>query len=131
MCFTFLLKTLRIPVVSPPVSSLNLREFQFAQSLIFALEEINNSSELLPGLSLGYRIYDACGYVPMAIRSALALMNRPSDGDTSCSRTPTVLAIIGESGSSPTIGISSVTGPFNIPVVRNLHVVIAFQSNRR
>uniref|UniRef100_A0A6Q2Y547 G-protein coupled receptors family 3 profile domain-containing protein n=1 Tax=Esox lucius TaxID=8010 RepID=A0A6Q2Y547_ESOLU len=75
------------------VHSFNLREFQFAQTLIFALEEINNRSDLLPGLSLGYQVYDACGSVPKAIQSALALMNSPGIHDSlsepsSCSRHP-------------------------------------------
>ena len=111
-----------------PLSSFDPREFQFAQTLIFALEEINNSSDLLPGLSLGYQVYDSCSYAPLAIHSALALMNSPGPEDSlgnpsSCSRSPAVLGIVGESSSTSTIGISSLVGPFNIPVVRHLLVV--------
>uniref|UniRef100_A0A3P9AB33 G-protein coupled receptors family 3 profile domain-containing protein n=1 Tax=Esox lucius TaxID=8010 RepID=A0A3P9AB33_ESOLU len=103
--------------------SFDPREFQFAQILIFALEEINNRSDLLPGLSLGYQVYDACGSVPKAIQSALALMNSPGIYDSlsepsSCSRHPAVLGIVGQSSSTPTIGILSVAGPFSMPVVR-------------
>uniref|UniRef100_A0A4W5RUZ6 Olfactory receptor C family, d1 n=1 Tax=Hucho hucho TaxID=62062 RepID=A0A4W5RUZ6_9TELE len=76
-----------------PCISFNSREFQFAQTLIFALEEINNSSDLLPGLSLGYQVYDSCSSAPLAIHSALALMNSPGPEDSlgdpsSCSRSP-------------------------------------------
>jgi len=103
------------------VPRLNLREFQFAQTLIFALEEINNSSELLPGVSLGYSIHDTCGFVPLAVRAGLALMNPPEglSRGFSCPRPPGVLGVVGESGSSPTIGLASVAGPFSIPVVRD------------
>ncbi|XP_028973027.2 extracellular calcium-sensing receptor-like [Esox lucius] len=102
--------------------SFNLREFQFAQTLIFALEEINNRSDLLPGLSLGYQVYDSCASVPLAIQSALALMNSPGIHDSlsepsSCSSHPAVLGIVGESSSTPTIGILSVAGPFSMPVI--------------
>uniref|UniRef100_A0A6Q2XP16 G-protein coupled receptors family 3 profile domain-containing protein n=1 Tax=Esox lucius TaxID=8010 RepID=A0A6Q2XP16_ESOLU len=105
------------------LTSFDPREFQFAQILIFALEEINNRSDLLPGLSLGYQVYDACGSVPKAIQSALALMNSPGIYDSlsepsSCSRHPAVLGIVGQSSSTPTIGILSVAGPFSMPVVR-------------
>uniref|UniRef100_A0A3B3WGZ0 G-protein coupled receptors family 3 profile domain-containing protein n=1 Tax=Poecilia mexicana TaxID=48701 RepID=A0A3B3WGZ0_9TELE len=68
-------------------SSLNFREFQFAQTMLFAIEEINNSTDLLPGVSLGYNIYDTCGSIPKTIKVALALNNEN--------------AIVGETSSSP------------------------------
>ncbi|ROL42294.1 Extracellular calcium-sensing receptor [Anabarilius grahami] len=99
--------------------SLNLREFKFLQTLIFAIEEINNSTQLLPGVSLGYKIYDSCGSIAQAIFSGMALMNGYEEtlSDTSCSRPPAVHAIVGESNSSPTVGLASVVGPFNLPVL--------------
>uniref|UniRef100_A0A8C5CMS5 Extracellular calcium-sensing receptor-like n=1 Tax=Gadus morhua TaxID=8049 RepID=A0A8C5CMS5_GADMO len=54
---------------------LNFRAFQFAQSMLFAIEEINNSTDLLPGIKLGYKIYDACGSIARAVRVALSLIN--------------------------------------------------------
>ncbi|CDQ88097.1 unnamed protein product [Oncorhynchus mykiss] len=118
-----------------PCISFNPREFQFAQTLIFALEEINNSSDLLPGLSLGYQVYDSCSYAPLAIHSALALMNSPGPEDSlgdpsSCSRSPAVLGIVGESSSTSTIGISSLVGPFSIPVISHF-ATCACLSNRK
>ncbi|XP_067101729.1 extracellular calcium-sensing receptor-like [Osmerus mordax] len=112
--------------------TLNLREFQFAQTLIFALEEINNSSELLPGVSLGYSIHDTCGFVPLAVRAGLALMNPPEglSRGFSCPTPPGVLGIVGESGSSPTIGLASVAGPFSIPVISHF-ATCACLSNRK
>ncbi len=99
-----------------------MREFKFAQTFIFAIEEINNSTQLLPGVSLGYKIYDACNSIALAIHSGMALMNGYENilSDISCSRSPAVQAIVGESTSSPTIAVATVVGPFNIPVVRTL-----------
>ncbi|XP_015216197.2 extracellular calcium-sensing receptor-like [Lepisosteus oculatus] len=99
--------------------SLNFREFRFAQTMIFAIEEINNRTDLLPGVSLGYKIYDTCGSIPLSIRAAMALMNGNEEtlSDTSCSRPAAVQAIIGESGSSPSIAVSSAVGPFQIPLI--------------
>uniref|UniRef100_A0A7N8WUL1 G-protein coupled receptors family 3 profile domain-containing protein n=1 Tax=Mastacembelus armatus TaxID=205130 RepID=A0A7N8WUL1_9TELE len=72
--------------------------FQFAQAMIFAVEEINNSTDLLPGISLGYKMYDTCGSV----------------------------AIIGEASSSPCMAIATVIGPFYIPVVSKIDKISHF-----
>ncbi|KAL0168399.1 hypothetical protein M9458_036621, partial [Cirrhinus mrigala] len=87
-------------------------------TLIFAIEEINNSTQLLPGVSLGYKIYDSCGSIAQAIFSGMALMNGYEEtlGDTTCSRPPAVNAIVGESNSSPTIALASIAGPFSLPI---------------
>ncbi|GAA6072740.1 extracellular calcium-sensing receptor-like, partial [Tachysurus ichikawai] len=99
--------------------SLNLREFQSAQTMIFAIEEINNRSDILPGINLGYKIYDTCGSVEMTTRAALSLVNGYGENTTSvhCSKPDTVQAIIGQTSSSPTIAISTAVGPLQIPVV--------------
>ncbi|CAM4579133.1 unnamed protein product [Leuciscus chuanchicus] len=112
--------------------SLSLREFKFAQTLIFAIEEINNSTQLLPGISLGYKIYDSCGSIAQAIFSGMALMNGYEEtlSDTSCSRPPAVHAIVGESNSSPTIALASVVGPFSLPVISHF-ATCACLSNRK
>uniref|UniRef100_A0A8C6KGM4 G-protein coupled receptors family 3 profile domain-containing protein n=1 Tax=Nothobranchius furzeri TaxID=105023 RepID=A0A8C6KGM4_NOTFU len=50
-------------------------EFQLAQAMRFAIEEINNSSDLLPEIFLGYKIYDTCGSNARSVQVALALLN--------------------------------------------------------
>uniref|UniRef100_A0A3B4YAW7 Extracellular calcium-sensing receptor-like n=1 Tax=Seriola lalandi dorsalis TaxID=1841481 RepID=A0A3B4YAW7_SERLL len=52
----------------------NLREFKFAQTMIFAINEINNNPEMLPNVKLGYKIYDNCGTMDI-LRAALALVS--------------------------------------------------------
>uniref|UniRef100_A0A672PYQ0 Extracellular calcium-sensing receptor-like n=1 Tax=Sinocyclocheilus grahami TaxID=75366 RepID=A0A672PYQ0_SINGR len=112
--------------------SFNLRGFKFAQTLIFAIEEINNSTHLLPGVSLGYNIYDSCSSIDQTILSSMSLMNgyKQTLSDTSCSRPPAVYAIVGESNSSPTIALASVVGPFSIPVISHF-ATCACLSNRK
>ncbi|XP_028817291.1 extracellular calcium-sensing receptor-like isoform X1 [Denticeps clupeoides] len=103
----------------PPIcSSVNLREFRFAQTMIFAIEEINKSDTLLPNISIGYRIYDNCGSSLTSMRAAMALMNGDelTVGEI-CSKQSAVHAIIGMSESSATIVLSRTTGPFKIPVI--------------
>uniref|UniRef100_A0A3Q3GJN4 Olfactory receptor C family, j1 n=1 Tax=Labrus bergylta TaxID=56723 RepID=A0A3Q3GJN4_9LABR len=81
-------------------------ELQYAYTMMFAIEEINNSSELLPGVTLGYRIFDSCPSIPLSIRASLNLMNRYESKEGSCSTLSNVHAVIGETTSTSTIGIA-------------------------
>ncbi|MBN3297101.1 CASR protein, partial [Amia calva] len=118
----------------PPCTGndINFREFRFAQTMIFAIEEINNSTTLLPNVSLGYKIYESCGSIPTSIRTAMAIMNGPEETvlDKFCSGPGTVHAIIGDSESSSTIAMARTTGPFLIPVISHF-ATCACLSNRK
>ncbi|XP_036936444.1 extracellular calcium-sensing receptor-like [Acanthopagrus latus] len=96
------------------------RELRFSRAMIFTIEEINNSTELLPGIKLGYQIHDSCTSVPVAVDVAFQLSNGLDPvfytGDN-CSQTGMVMAIVGESASTPSISMSRVIGSFNIPQV--------------
>ncbi|CAF90976.1 unnamed protein product, partial [Tetraodon nigroviridis] len=88
--------------------------------MVFAIEEINNSTELLPGIRLGYQIYDSCAAVPIAVHAAFQLLNGLDpvfDTGDNCSQSGMVMAIVGESGSTHSISISRVIGSFDIPLV--------------
>ncbi|KAG2462629.1 CASR protein, partial [Polypterus senegalus] len=99
----------------------NEREYQSVKTMIFAIEEINNNSKLLPNISLGYKIYDACSSVQLSIKKTLAALNDPRSRTFSnlpCSRAPApVLAVIGMSSTTYTQAVASVTNAFQIPQV--------------
>ncbi|CAL9684082.1 unnamed protein product [Knipowitschia caucasica] len=100
--------------------SVDTRELRFARAMIYAVEEINNSSVLLPGVTLGYEIHDSCASVPVAVQSAFQLINGHEPEyhpDRRCSHSGMVMGIVGESGSTPSISMSHVIGGFNIPQV--------------
>ncbi|XP_062861027.1 extracellular calcium-sensing receptor-like [Trichomycterus rosablanca] len=99
--------------------SLDFRAFQYSQSLIFATEEINNSSSLLPGVSLGYKIFDTCGSTALGVKVSMTLMNgnENSSSDESCTKPAQVQAIIGETYSSVSMGIAKSIGPFSMPLI--------------
>ncbi|XP_051814016.1 extracellular calcium-sensing receptor-like [Acanthochromis polyacanthus] len=89
--------------------------------MLFAIEEINNSTDLLPGVSLGYKIYDTCGSIARSVRVTLALANGNevvfAPSEEPCIKPAQVQAIIGETSSSPCAAIATVIGPFHIPVI--------------
>ncbi|XP_023155578.3 extracellular calcium-sensing receptor isoform X2 [Amphiprion ocellaris] len=105
-------------------------ELQYAFTMMFAIEEINNSSELLPGVMLGYRIFDSCPSIPLSIRASLNLMNRYESEAGNCTKLSNVHAVIGETTSTSTIGIARTMGPFHIPVISH-SATCACLSNRR
>lgn len=94
------------------------RAFRWALTMKLAVEEINNSSELLPNHTLGYKIFDSCAYPLTGQRAALAVMNGPDEANRPmCSSASPMLAIIGESGSAQSIVVSRILQPFRIPMV--------------
>uniref|UniRef100_A0A8C4RY71 Extracellular calcium-sensing receptor-like n=1 Tax=Erpetoichthys calabaricus TaxID=27687 RepID=A0A8C4RY71_ERPCA len=110
-----------------------LKEYQFAEAMIFAIEQINNRTDILPNVSLGYKIYDTCSTVSMAIKAAMALMSGAGEAQSStlpCSQQSSIHAIIGQTASSPTIGIATLVGQFNIPVISHF-ATCACLSNRK
>lgn len=103
--------------------------------MVFAVEEINRNSSLLPGVKLGYRILDSCDNVHTSLRALLSLLShskpllRKTETQTqgvdegervpSCIADSPVPAVIGLASSSPTRAVAHTLGPFRIPLVRH------------
>ncbi|XP_041062917.1 taste receptor type 1 member 1-like [Carcharodon carcharias] len=81
-----------------------LNGFYCLQAMKFAIEEINNSSTLLPGVTLGYNIQDTCLKSSVAMQSAISFLT-PKNGnrfEMKCDYTDhstRVLAVLGPSTS--------------------------------
>ena len=86
--------------------------------MIFAIDEINKNPDMLPNVKLGYKIYDKCGTMDI-LRAALALASglKRKLSDENCTESEIVQAILGHSGSRPSIAFAPVVGRFHIPVV--------------
>ncbi|XP_072247802.1 extracellular calcium-sensing receptor-like [Leuresthes tenuis] len=100
--------------------SVDAGELRYSRAMIFAIEEINNSTELLPGIRLGYQIHDSCASVTVTVHAGFQLSNGQDPvfhTGANCSRSGMVMGVVGESGSTPSISISRIIGSFNIPQV--------------
>lgn len=93
--------------------------------MIFAVNEINRNTEILNNVKLGYKIYNDCGTMD-TLRAALSLVSgqRRELIEKNCTRSETVQAILGHSGSRPTIPIAQTVGRFHVPVVRKKENII-------
>ncbi|XP_045898814.1 extracellular calcium-sensing receptor-like, partial [Micropterus dolomieu] len=114
--------------------SIDSRELRFSRTMVFAIEEINNNTELLPGIRLGYQIHDSCGSVPVALHAAFQLSNGLDPvfyTGNNCLQSGMVMAVVGESGSTPSISMSRVIGSFNIPQVSHFATCACLSDKRQ
>ncbi|XP_036934171.1 extracellular calcium-sensing receptor-like [Acanthopagrus latus] len=94
--------------------------FRQAMSMAFAINEINNKSDLLPNVTLGYSLYDNCGALVVGFSGALSLASGQEEQfllQQDCLGTPPVMGIVGDSFSTSSIAISSVLGLYKMPIV--------------
>ncbi|KAG7455691.1 extracellular calcium-sensing receptor-like [Solea senegalensis] len=104
----------------PDCYSFDIRGFKLAQTMAFAIDEINRNSNLLPNVTLGYSLYDNCLQLGIGFRAALTLVSGQEEQvilEENCVGTPPVLGIVGDSSSTRTIAISTVLGLYRVPLV--------------
>ncbi|XP_026220498.1 extracellular calcium-sensing receptor-like [Anabas testudineus] len=104
----------------PVCQGFDVLGFRQAQTMDFAIHEINRNSNLLPNVTLGYSLYDNCIQLGIGFRAALALVSGQEeqvDLPETCVGTPPVLGIVGDSSSTRCIAISSVLGLYRVPMV--------------
>ncbi|KAM9359548.1 extracellular calcium-sensing receptor-like [Symphorus nematophorus] len=82
---------------------LDSEPLKYTYAMVFAVEEINRNSTLLPGVKLGYRILDRCSGYPWALQGG-----QP------------VPLLIGAPSSTTGIMLSRILGPLSVPVISYL-----------
>ncbi|XP_069053767.1 extracellular calcium-sensing receptor-like [Lepisosteus oculatus] len=90
----------------------DLRVFRWVQMMVFAIEEINTDSSLLPNITLGYKILDNCDSPAETVRAGLTLANGPEVQESKPCPSPTRAVI-----TSNSLHIARAIGPFGIPLV--------------
>uniref|UniRef100_A0AAY4DPQ7 G-protein coupled receptors family 3 profile domain-containing protein n=1 Tax=Denticeps clupeoides TaxID=299321 RepID=A0AAY4DPQ7_9TELE len=110
----------------------DLDGFKMALAMAYAVDEINRDPNLLPNVTLGFRIYDNCIKLGVALRAAMALISGKDESlsNLNCSGSPPVLAIVGDSTSTHSIAMSSILGLFHMPMV-SYYATCSCLSDRR
>ncbi|KAM9852844.1 extracellular calcium-sensing receptor-like [Aulostomus maculatus] len=104
----------------PRCQGFDILGFRHAQTMAFAVNEINRNSNLLPNLTLGYSLYDNCATLGIAFRAAMSLASGQEEQivlEETCVGAPPVLGIVGDAYSTFTIAMSSVIGLYKLPIV--------------
>ncbi|XP_069495775.1 extracellular calcium-sensing receptor-like [Ambystoma mexicanum] len=102
----------------------NIRYYRDVLAMVFATEEINGTPELLPNISLGFRIFDSCMSENRAIESLLSLLS----GRTGlvpgyrCPKQPLLAGVIGETMSSLTVPMARIMGALHYPQISHASV---------
>ncbi|XP_072266158.1 G-protein coupled receptor family C group 6 member A-like [Pyxicephalus adspersus] len=102
-------------------TGLQVRMLANALSMIYTIEQINNST-LLQGIKLGYEIYDSCSNALKAVQATLRLLPEilAINNSSQCNGTeviPSVKAVIGEVFSENSIAIGRILSSYFIPQI--------------
>lgn len=98
----------------------DLRAFRWIQSMMFAVDEINKNEELLPNISLGYKIMDSCASPTNVLRAAFSLVSEQKEQKFTSQCHLPLTALVAESGSSQSLAVAGMLGPFRVPMVMTI-----------
>uniref|UniRef100_A0A3B4VQQ3 G-protein coupled receptors family 3 profile domain-containing protein n=1 Tax=Seriola dumerili TaxID=41447 RepID=A0A3B4VQQ3_SERDU len=114
--------------------SFDTQGFRQAMMMVFAVDEINRNSNLLPNITLGYSLYDNCGALFIGFRAALVLASGQEEQfllQENCLGTPPVVGIVGDSYSTFSIATSNVLGLFRLPMVSHFATCSCLSDRQR
>ncbi|XP_029435435.1 extracellular calcium-sensing receptor-like [Rhinatrema bivittatum] len=105
-------------------SQISCEEFQvrsYREVLVvaFAVHEINANPDILPNITLGFKILDSCLSKMLAVANTLSLLSGTEEPVPSyhCSSKSIVPGVVGESFSDITIPIARLLGVYKIPQI--------------
>ncbi|XP_014350172.2 extracellular calcium-sensing receptor-like [Latimeria chalumnae] len=93
--------------------------YQWLYSMIFAINEINESENLLPNITLGFKIYDSCNLEQRATKGTMWMVTGKEEivPNYDCQTHSPLAAVIGDSFSSISTQIARVLGLYHYPQI--------------
>ncbi|XP_030071525.1 vomeronasal type-2 receptor 1-like [Microcaecilia unicolor] len=102
---------------SPKCEDFNFRSLRWARAMIHAINEINNRSDILPNITLGYQIYDTCFTISKSVEGTLAYLTGQNETTPNfrCSAGAPLAAVVGAGGSALSIATARILGLYYFP----------------
>ncbi|KAG8581033.1 hypothetical protein GDO81_007525 [Engystomops pustulosus] len=102
--------------------SFDFRSFRWIKTMMYAIEQINNNTHLLPNITVGYAIYDTCDNIAEATKQMFMLISGPGAEakdipNYQCHEKSMLSAVIGESASVISIAMARILGTYQYPQV--------------
>ncbi|XP_075688643.1 extracellular calcium-sensing receptor-like [Rhinoderma darwinii] len=97
-----------------------IEKYQYVLAMLFAIDEINSNSLLMPKVTLGYEVFDSCYSDLVAIDAVMCYLsgNQSKVPNYSCRTSPPKLsAVVGDSPSSGSIAIARILGLTYFPQI--------------
>ncbi|XP_033638248.1 metabotropic glutamate receptor 3-like isoform X1 [Asterias rubens] len=85
------------------------------ESMLYAIDFINNSTDILPGVELGFEIRDDCSNKNRALREALSFVSTTGGG--ACPDEAQTVGVVGTGSSSTSGPVANLLGLFKVPQV--------------
>ncbi|XP_034024673.1 vomeronasal type-2 receptor 1 [Thalassophryne amazonica] len=97
----------------------NFRAFRWTQTMLFAINEINMRTDLLPKTDLGYVIYDSCFTISKAVEGTLTYLTGQDEAipNYRCGSGAPLAALVGAGGSDLSIATARILGLYHFPQV--------------
>ncbi|XP_029435612.1 extracellular calcium-sensing receptor-like [Rhinatrema bivittatum] len=98
---------------------LHFQFYQWIQSMVFAIEEINGDPALLPNITLGFWIYDSCVALQRTLEGTLWMLSGRGEPvlNYRCQSNQTLAAVVGESGSTRSVLMARLLGLYRYPQI--------------
>ncbi|XP_037632023.1 vomeronasal type-2 receptor 1 [Sebastes umbrosus] len=121
--------TSRVPV-SAGCEGFNFRTFRWTQTMLFAINEINERQDLLPNTDLGYVIYDSCFTISKAVEGTLTYLTGQDEAvpNYRCGSGAPLAALVGAGGSDLSIATARILGLYHFPQVSYSSTCSALES---
>ncbi|OCT72885.1 extracellular calcium-sensing receptor-like [Xenopus laevis] len=87
--------------------------------MVFAVNEINDDPEILPNITLGFRIYDSCFNEMLAVDGALQLLSGTEKAIPNyiCEKISKMVGLIGDLQSSNSVAVARMLGLYRFPQI--------------